>query len=110
MTDKQKILLFLISCEPGVRDIYKMVRVYHRASLTFEITENLQPLLDNNLIIVSKYFDNNTANEYQVTEKGNEFLKHNFKDDEAIQFIKTLENPDLLLIIMQTYIDTKNGR
>jgi predicted transcriptional regulator len=110
MTNKQKILLFLISCDPGIRDIYKMVKVYHRASLTFEITENLQLLLDNNLIIVSKYFDNNTSNEYQITEKGNEFLVHNFNDDEAIQFIKTLDDPDLLLMITQAYIDKKNGR
>ena len=109
MTDKQKLLLFLISCDPGIRDIYKMVKIYHRASLTFEITENLQPLLDNNLILVSKYFDNNTANEYLITDKGNEFLTHNFNDDEAIQFIKTLDDPDLLLMITQAYIDKKTA-
>lgn len=110
MTIKQKILLFLISCDPGVRDIYKMVKIYHRACLTFEITQNLQPLLDNNLIIVSKYFDNKTANEYEVTEKGNEFLTNSFNDDEAIQYIKTLDDPNQLLMIIQAYIDRKNGR
>src|SRR5450432_3113543 len=110
MSIKQKILLFLISCNPGVRDIYKMIKVYHRACLTFEITENLQPLLDKNLIIISKYFDNKTANEYEITEKGNEFLTHNFNEEEAIQFIKSLDDPDQLLMITQAYIDRKNGR
>ena len=110
MTIKQKIILFLISCDPGVRDIYKMVKVYHRACLTFEITENLQPLLDNNLIIVSKYFDNKTANEYEITENGKEFLSNNFNDNEAIHFIKKLDDPDQLLMIIQAYIDRKNGR
>lgn len=110
MTIKQKTLLFLISCDPGIRDIYKMVKVYHRACLTFEITENLQPLLDNNLIVVSKYFDNKTANKYEITENGKEFLSNNFNDNEAIHFIKTLDDPDQLLMITQAYIDRKNGR
>jgi predicted transcriptional regulator len=110
MTEKQKLLLFLISCDPGIRAIYKMVKVYHRASLNFEITENLQPLLDQDLIIVSGYFDNGTANEYEITEKGNQFLTDNFNEDEAFHFIKTMDDPDLLLMITQAYIDRKNGK
>jgi len=109
MTEKQKILLFLISCDPGVRSIYKMVKVYDRASFPFKVTENLQPLLDEKLIVVSKYFDNGTANEYKITEKGEEFLNHNFNDEEIIHFIKTMDDPDQLLMITQAYIDRKNG-
>ncbi len=109
MTEKQKLLLFLISCDPGVRDIYKMVKLYHRADLHFEITKNLQPLLDEQFIIVSKYFDNGTANEYTATEKGKAFVVGNFNDSETIAFIKTFADTELLLSITQSYIDRKNG-
>ena len=50
MNIKQQLLLFLISCDPGIREIYKMVRLYNRACLNFEIYENLKPLIEGNLI------------------------------------------------------------
>jgi hypothetical protein len=60
MTVKQKLILFLISCDPGIRGIYKMVQIYDRADFPSKMTENLEPLLNDNLIFVSENFDNGT--------------------------------------------------
>lgn len=109
MTIKQKLILFLISCDPGIRSIYKMVYIYDRADFPSKMTENIEPLLKDNLIFVSENFDNGTPSIYSITEKGKEFLNNNFVDTEVIEYIKTMQNPELLLKITQAYIDRKNG-
>jgi DNA-binding MarR family transcriptional regulator len=109
MTIKQKLIIFLISCDPGIRDIYTMVKVYDRANFPSNMTENLKPLLDNNLIFVSQNFDNGTANKYEITENGKKYLDQNFVADEVINYIKTMDNPEQLLFITQTYIDRQNS-
>lgn len=109
MTTKQKLILFLISCDPGIRDIYTMVKIYDRADFPAKMTENLKPLLDNNLIYVTQNFDNGTAGKYAITEKGQAYLDNNFEGAQIIEYIKTMDNPDFLLKLTQTYIDTKNG-
>ena len=109
MTSKQKLILFLISCEPGIRDIYSMVKINDRADFPSKMSEDLKPLLDNNLIFVSQNFDNGTPNKYTITDNGKEYLDSNFNDTEIIEYIKTLDNPDFLLRLTQTYIDKKNG-
>lgn|SRR4030095_7490442 len=108
MTSKQKLILFLISCDPGIRDIYSMVKIYDRADFPSKMGENLKPLLDNNLIYISQNFDNGTPNKYAITDNGKEYLDSNFNDTEIIEYIKTLDNPDFLLRLTQTYIDKKN--
>jgi DNA-binding MarR family transcriptional regulator len=110
MTMKQKLILFLISCDPGIRDIYAMIKVYDRADFPSKMSENLKPLLDDNLIYVVKNFDNGTAIKYAITEKGKSYLDINFNDVEIIEYIKKLDNPDFLLSLTQTYIDKKNGK
>jgi hypothetical protein len=109
MTTKQKLILFLISCDPGIRDIYTMVKVYDRADFPSNMTENLKSLLDNNLIFVAQNFDNGTANKYEATENGKTYLDQNFEPEEVINYIKTMDNPEQLLFITQTYIDRQNG-
>jgi DNA-binding MarR family transcriptional regulator len=109
MTAKQKLILFLISCDPGIRSIYKMVQIYDRADFPSKMTENLDPLLNDNLIFVSENFNNGTPSTYSITEKGKEFLKNNFVDTEVIEFIKTMQNPELLLQITEACIARKNG-
>jgi len=109
MTIKQKLIMFLISCEPGIKDIYTMVKVYDRADFPSNMTESLKPLLDNNLIFVSQNFDNGTANKYEITEHGKKYLDQNFVPDEIINYIKTMDNPEQLLFITQNYIDRQNG-
>jgi hypothetical protein len=109
MTTKQKLILFLISCDPGIRDIYTMIKIYDRADFPSKMTENLKPLLDDNLIYVTQNFDNGTANKYAITDNGKSYLDINFNDTEIIEYIKTLDNPDFLLRLTQSYIDKKNG-
>jgi hypothetical protein len=108
MTTKQKLILFLISCEPGIRDIYTMVKLYDRADFPSNMTENLQPLLEGNLICVTENFENGTPNKYGVTEKGISYLSQNATDNEIIEYIKTLNNPDFLLQLTQLNINNKN--
>ena len=105
MTTKQKLMLFLISCEPGFRDIYKMVKLYDRAEFPSNVSENLQVLLDNGYIVVTENFDNGTPNKYGITGKGQEYLDRNFDAAEIVYYIKTMDNPRQLLFITQAYID-----
>ena len=105
MTTKQKLMLFLISCEPGFRDIYTMVKLYDRADFPSNVSENLQVLLDNGYIVVTENFDNGTPNKYGITEKGQEYLDRNFDAAEIVYYIKTMDNPRQLLFITQAYID-----
>lgn len=86
-----------------------MIKIYHRAGFPSKMGENLKPLLDDNLIYVAQNFDNGTANKYAITDNGKSFLDINFNDAEIIEYIKTLDNPDFLLRLTQTYIDKKNG-
>jgi len=109
MTVRQKIMLFLVSCEPGVKDQYRMIKVYDRADFPWKLSENLNLLLDNNFIYVSKYLDNGTDFAYEITKKGIEYLNDNFNPEEIIEHIKTMQNPDLLLQLVQAYIHKKNG-
>jgi DNA-binding PadR family transcriptional regulator len=104
MTSKQKLILFLISRDPGIRDIYTMVKIFDRADFPSQIDENLQPLLDNDLIYVSENFDNGTPNKYAITERGEAYLNENFNDTEIIDYINTMDNPDFLLRLTQKYI------
>jgi predicted transcriptional regulator len=109
MTVKQKLILFLISCEPGIRDIYTMVRVYDKANFPFDISVNLEVLLSNNLIFVVQNFENGTANKYEITEDGKVCLEKNCNDKELINYINTLEQPDQILQIVNAYMKNKNS-
>ena len=75
LTKKQKLILFLISCEPGIRDIYTMVKTYDRPDFPFKITENLEPLLDNDLIIVTENFLTEQQINMRLLKKGENILK-----------------------------------
>jgi DNA-binding MarR family transcriptional regulator len=109
MTTRQKLILFLIYCNPGIRDIYQMVKVYDRADFPSSMEENLKPLLEEGLIYVSKNLDNGTPFIYEITEEGIIYLEQNFDDIEIIEYVKNMQNPYLLLQITQSYIDRKNG-
>jgi hypothetical protein len=105
MTNKQNLVLFLISCNPGIRDIYTMIKVFNRADFPNKMDESLNPLLEQNLIYVSENFKNGTANKYAITNDGIKFLKNTFNEENLINYINTMDNPEQLLFITQTYID-----
>lgn len=112
MTKKTKLILFLISCDPGVRDIYRLVKFFDRADFTngpSNMTENLKVLLNDNLIIASKWFDSKIEpSEYSITEKGKTYLDENFDDKEIIDYINNMAEPGILLEVTKAYIDKKN--
>lgn len=108
LTTKQKLILFLISCEPGIKDIYTLVKIFDRADFPAAMTENIQPLLDNNLVAVSEHFANGTPNKYEITESGKAYLADGFNDNGIINCIKSMDNPGLLLEITQAYIAKRN--
>jgi len=109
MNNKQKLLLFLISSNPGIKDIYTLVKVFDRADFPSEISKDLKALVDNNSIFVSETFDNGTPNKYEITNDGKKYLENNFDDSETINYIKTMSNFDLLLNITKLYIEKKNS-
>jgi DNA-binding MarR family transcriptional regulator len=109
LTKKQLLILFLISSEPGIKEIYTLVKIFDRADFPANMKENLQPLLKNNLISVSAKFDNGTAKEYKITETGTNILKLDFDSLKIINYVKTLDEPKLLLDITQGYINKQNA-
>jgi DNA-binding PadR family transcriptional regulator len=109
MTVKQKLIIFLIACDPGVKDIYSLVKFFDRADFeNNSITENLKPLLDKGLIFISKNFENGTPFAYEITHRGKEYLDQNFDDNEIIEYIKGMAEPGILLELTTIYINYKN--
>jgi DNA-binding PadR family transcriptional regulator len=102
-------MLFLISENPGIRSDYDMIRLYDRTIFPSNLTENLDPMLDEGLIKPSKYDKNEHVSEYEITEKGLLYLKENFDETEVFEFIKTGHNPNLLMDVTKAYIDRKKG-
>jgi DNA-binding MarR family transcriptional regulator len=110
MTPKHLLILFLISCKPGIRSIYTLIRVFDRADFPSELSEPLKILLNNNYIQITQNFDNGTPKEYGITEDGKIFLDKYFNEDEAIDYIKKMQTPEFLLTLTQAYIDKGNER
>lgn len=108
LTPRQKLILFLISCDPGIKGIYKMVTIFDRADFPSNITENVEVLINNELAYVIKYFDNGTPSDYEITEKGKGYLQRNLSTSEIIEHIKSMENPELLLEITSEYLNKSN--
>ena len=109
LNEKQIILLFLISSEPGIKDIYTLVRLFDNADFPSRIMENLNPLLKKDLITAFRNFDNGTVKDYRITENGKKFLAQNLDMQKILEYIKTLDKPELLLKIVQAYFDKVNG-
>ena len=108
VTKKQLLILFLISSKPGVKDVYSLVKLFDKADFPASISENINELLQNNLIITFEIFENGTSKNYRITEKGILLLEKRFKDSEIIQYIKQMDEPKLILEITKTYIERKN--
>ena len=102
-------MLFLISCDPGIRDDYNMIRLYDRSDFPANLKENLKPMLADGLIRPSKYYDNKQIKEYEITEKGELYLDKNFDETEIFNYIKTVHSPDHLMEITKIYINKKKS-
>ena len=109
LTKKQLLILFLISSEPGVKGVYSLVKLFDRADFPAKISENIDILLQNDLIITFENFENGTPKNYKITEKGILLLENNFNDSEIIEYVKKMNKPELILEITKEYIERKNA-
>lgn len=104
LTLKQKLILFLISCEPGIKGIRKLVTIFDRHDFPSEMGINLGKLLEHKLIFVSDFFDNGTPARYQITNTGRRWLRDNFNADELLSYFDVKDRPNLLHDITEAYI------
>lgn len=102
ISDKQKLILFLLYCDPGIKDIYSMVNVYERADYPFQLGENLKSLIDLQLLWVSQYMDNGTPALFELTDAGKALVKENVGKEALLAYIKTLQAPDFILGLVQS--------
>jgi hypothetical protein len=109
MTVKQKLILFLICSDPGVKSIYGLVKQFDRADFPGNVGKEIKVLIEYGYIKVSKYFDNGTESDYVATEKGIEYLSDNFNSDEILEYINQMPNPDFLCKLTRKFIENKNG-
>lgn len=104
-SDKQKLILFLLYCDPGIRDFKSMVNVYERADYPFQLGENLKGLLELQLVWVTQFMDNGTPALFELTDSGRAYVKEHIEKDALIGFIKTLQAPDFVLGVTQSCFD-----
>ncbi|MGQ0828610.1 MAG: hypothetical protein ACT4ON_09465 [Bacteroidota bacterium] len=110
MTNKHKLILFLIASDPGVKSLYKLIQLFDRCCFPSDMTANLQYLLDNNLIRPSKWFEKPykvEPSEFEVTDEGKNYLDKNYVDQEIVDYLKSCSTPGILLEITQAYISKK---
>jgi DNA-binding PadR family transcriptional regulator len=105
ISDKQKLILYFLSLEPGIKDIYAMVNVYERADYPFQLGENLRALLELQYIQVAKFLDNGTPAIFELTEEGRAYLQEQVDTITLIDYIKTLQAPDFILGLAQSSLD-----
>jgi hypothetical protein len=110
MTTKQKLILFLISCETGIKDTYTFVKLFDRVAFPAKIEDNLKPLLDDQLIVATKWYDGNHTQPlaYSITPKGKTFIDENFNDKEILDYLNELSLPNRLLEITKICIDKES--
>ena len=101
MSEKQKLMLYLIANYPFLREVYQLVKVFDRVSFPAQIAFNLEPLIKEGLVEVDRLFDNNTPAAYRATAKGLEYLKEKISVEHLIQYVKTLNDPTQLLMALK---------
>jgi hypothetical protein len=109
MTNKQKLILFLIHSDSGVNSIYGLVKQFDRADFPGNVSKEIAVLIEQGYIKVSKYFDNGTASDYVATEIGIQYIVDNFNGNEMLEYIQKMRIPNFLYKLTQKLIDNKNG-
>lgn len=105
ISDKQKLILFLLFCDPGIKDLKSMVNVYERADYPFQLGENLKVLFDLQMVWVTQYMDNGTPVLFELTDAGRTYVKEHIEKRALIEFIQTLQAPDFILEVAQSCFD-----
>jgi hypothetical protein len=89
--------------------IYSLVKIFDRTQFPSNLTDDLNSLLKDKLIRIEKNFDNGTPSEYGITKDGVQYLDSNLKINVIIEYIKTMDDPELILNIVQNNNKRKNG-
>jgi hypothetical protein len=105
VSQKQLLVLFFIACEPGIKDIYSMVKVYERADYPFDLGVQLKALFDRQFVHVTKYLDNGTPALFAVTDKGKVYLDQHLDREALISYINSLQAPEFLLQVAHSCLE-----
>lgn len=95
MGQKEKLILFLINADRGIKGIYGLVRHFDRANFPGEVGKSIDQLLKLKYVVVTGHFDNGTRAEFEATEAGREYLRKEFNKEEILRYIATFDNPEL---------------
>ncbi|MDP4208912.1 MAG: hypothetical protein Q8928_08875 [Bacteroidota bacterium] len=107
MTLKQKLILFLIGSDSGIKSIYGFVKYFDLADFPGNVAKEIKVLIEHGLIKVSKWFDNGTESDYAITEKGIKYISESFNDNEILEYINQMPNPDFLFKLTKNLIKNK---
>lgn len=107
LSNRQKLILFLISSEPGIKSIYTLVKLFDKVDFPARISENINVLIQKKFIFISEDFDNGTAKNYKTTIEGETYLRNNFNEIEIIKYVSEMDEPVLILEILKKYIQRK---
>ncbi|MGL5888487.1 MAG: hypothetical protein ACRC3B_01300 [Bacteroidia bacterium] len=109
MTSKQRLILFFIETKFADNQ-YSLVKYLDRSSyFPSELSENLNPLLENEYIIVRDYLSNGTPFSYSITEKGKEYLNTSLNPHELIDFANSCTSPEFMIKIIYALINKRNS-
>ncbi len=108
MTTKQKLVLFFVYMD-FAKSGYDLIKHFDKADFPAKLDENLKPLLDNDFIVVSKLLYNGTPSEYSITEKGRNYFANNFDEQEILNYIWTLDNPEHIIEITKALLKRRSA-
>ncbi|MDO1451945.1 hypothetical protein Q0590_37095 [Rhodocytophaga aerolata] len=66
-------------------------------------------LINNGNLSVTHYFDNGTYAKFELTEKGEKELKHNYNKTQMIDWLNTIENTTILIELINNKKETTAG-
>lgn len=110
MTASQKLILLFIYSNFATNQ-YTLIRVLDRANYDKRgyFGEDIKHLKENELILVSRF--DNYGNEfgYSITEIGKTYILENLNDQDIINYVSNMINPDHIKEITKAIIDRKNA-
>jgi hypothetical protein len=106
MSEKQKLLLYLIANYPFLGSIYQLVKLFDRADFPGNVSPHLEHLHKNGMIEVDKVVGNSPIS-YRPAKKGAEYVKGAVHVGSLILYVKTFDYPDQLLIALKVEDDTE---
>jgi len=100
LTPKQTLILFFI--ETGFADTdYKLVKHLDRSAFfPSQLSANLSPLFEHNLIEISGWLSNSDPWKYTIKKQGIEYLDQNLRRAELMSFADTYSHKDFIMQVL----------